>query len=54
MKRQYDKLNGLMEMRETTRRLAVLEQDVRQPRLATEADVQAGKKTRKRMEDFAA
>ena len=42
------------EMRATDRRLAGLEQDARQPRLATEADVATDKKTRKRAEDAAA
>ena len=38
------------EMRATNKRLASLEQDARQPRLAMEADVPADKKTRKRTE----
>ena len=40
--------------RETRQRLAGLEQDARQPRLAMEADVASDKKTRKRTEDAAA
>ncbi|CAM9124457.1 unnamed protein product, partial [Ascophyllum nodosum] len=41
------------EMRATNKRLASLEQDARQPRLAMEADVPADKKTRKRTEGAA-
>ena len=41
------------EMRETYQRLASLEQDARQPRLAMEADVQADRKTRERKEGAA-
>ena len=55
MKSHFDQLDELMvETRETTRRLAGLEQEARQPYLATEADVPSDKKTRKRMEDVAA
>ena len=41
-------------MREARQRLAGLEQDVRQPCLAMEADVTADKKTRKRTKGAAA
>ena len=41
-------------MRNTNQRLVGLEQEHRQPRLATEADVLADNKARKRMEDTAA
>ena len=53
---QQDKaLDDLTEkMRETRQRLAGLEQQTRQPRLATEADVKPDTKTRKRTEDTAA
>ena len=50
---QDENLDDLAEkMRETRQRLA--EQDARQPRLATEGDVQLDTKTRKRTEDAAA
>ena len=42
------------EMRATKQRLAGLEQDARQPRLAMEADGPSDTKTRNRMEDVAA
>ena len=52
MKSRFDrhekKLNEFMGMRATEQRSANLEQDVRQPRLAMEADVAADKKTRER------
>ena len=55
MKCHFDQLDELMEkMRETDRRSTGLERQVRQSRLATEADVPAYKKTRERMEDAAA
>ena len=41
-------------MKRTNQRLPGLEQEAWQPRLATEADVPTGTKTRKRMEDVAA
>ena len=41
-------MNELIEMRGTSQCLASLKHDARQPRLATEADVQAGTKTRER------
>ena len=41
-------------MRATKQRLAGLEQEARQSRLATEADVTSDKKTRNRMEGVAA
>ena len=48
------KLDGLTEnLRATDQRVASLEQDARQPRLAMEADVQADKKTRERAEGAA-
>ena len=48
------KLNELTEnLNRTNQRLASLEQDARQPRLAMEADVPADKKTRERMEGAA-
>ena len=55
MKSHSDQLAGLMEKtRKTKQRLSDLEQEVRQPRLVTEANVPAGKKTRKRVEDAVA
>ena len=52
---QDEKLDELVEMTSGTRqRLAGLEQDARQPRLATKADVPTNTKTRKRAEDAAA
>ena len=55
MKSHFDQLDELMEKtRETNRSLAGLEQEARQPRLATKADVPADTKTRKRMDDAAA
>ena len=42
------------DLRRTNQRLASLEQDARQPRLAMEADVTAEKKTRERTEGAAA
>ena len=45
---------NLKEMRATRQRSASLEQDARQPRLTTEADVKPGTKTRKRTENAAA
>ena len=42
------------EMRATNERLAGLEHEARQPRLATEADVEPGTKTRKRTEGASA
>ena len=41
-------------LRATNKRLAGLEQDARQPRLTTEADVPTDKKSHKRAEDAAA
>ena len=41
-------------LRETKQRLAGFEHDARQPRLATEADVESDTKTRKRTDDAAA
>ena len=52
---QDKKLDELMERtREIRQRLAGLEQEARQPRLATEADVPTDKQTRKRTEDAGA
>ena len=52
---QDNKLDELMEnIRETRQRLAGLELEAWQPRLAMEADVPTDKKTRKRAEDAAA
>ena len=52
---QDEKLDGCMEKaRKTKQRLASLEQNARQLRLATEADVPTYKKTRRRAEDAAA
>ena len=49
------KLDELMEeMRAVKQRLAGLEQEARQPRLATEADIPVEIKTRKRMEEVSA
>ena len=45
------KPENLEEMRASDQRLAGLMHDARQPRLTTEADVPAEKKTRKRAED---
>ena len=45
-------LTGML--RTTNKRLAGLEHEARQPRLATEADVEADKKTRKRTKDASA
>ena len=50
---QDKKLNELTEMRGTSRRLASLEHDDRQPRLAMKADMQADTKTRERTEGVA-
>ena len=51
---QVKKLHELMEMmRGTSQRLAGLEQDARQPRLAMETDVQADTKTHERTEGAA-
>ena len=51
---QDETLEDLTEkMRETGQRLAGLEQEARQPRLATEADVKSDTKTCKHMEDAA-
>ena len=52
-------MNGMSEttdrmLRTTDQRLAGLEHDARQPRLAMEADLSADKKTRKRVKDAAA
>ena len=41
-------------MRDAKQRLAGLEHDARQPRLATEADIESDTKIRKRTEDAAA
>ena len=55
MKSHFDKLHELVgEMRATKQRLAGLEQDARQPRLAMETDVPSDTKTPNRMEDVAA
>ena len=51
MKSYFDELT---EMKETRQRLAGLEHEARQPRLAMEADVIPDTKTRKRTEDAAA
>ena len=48
-----DIIDELIEMRATDQRLASLEQDARQPRLAMEADGPAGEKTRGRTEGAA-
>ena len=59
MKSHFDQQDGKLEkltkeIRATDKRFAGLKQNVRQPRLATEADVPSYKKTRKRTEDAAA
>ena len=46
-------MDELTEMRATKQRLAGLEQEVRQPRLATEVDVPTHTKTRKRIKNVA-
>ena len=48
-----DKMDELIEMRATDKRLASLEQDARQPRLGMEADGPADEKTRERTEGTA-
>ena len=54
MKGHLDKINVLAdEMRGTRQRLASLEQDSRQPRLAMEVDGPSGTKTRERTEGAA-
>ena len=54
LKTRLDKMNVLAdEMRGTRQRIASLEQDARQPRLAMEADGQADTKTRERTEGAA-
>ena len=54
-KSHFDQLGELMEYtRETNQRLAGLEHDIQQPRLAMETDVISEKKTRKRTEDAVA
>ena len=54
MKSRLDKMDELAEeMRATDQRLASLEQDVPQPRLAMESDMPANKKTRERTEGAA-
>ena len=47
---QEEKLNKLIEIRGTSQRLASLEHDARQPRLAMEVDMQTDTKNYKRME----
>ena len=55
MKSHFDKLDELAdEMIATKQRLAGLEQDARQPRVAMEANVPSGTKTRNRTKDIAA
>ena len=55
VKIHFDQLGERMEkMRGTNQRLVGLDHEARQPRLATEADVETNTKTRKRMEDVAA
>ena len=50
---QLETLDEIVEMTETDQRLASLEHDARQPRLAKEADGQAGTKTREHTEGAA-
>ena len=55
MDKHLERISSLTDMlRATNMRLAGLEQDARQPRLATEIDVETDKKTRKRREDAGA
>ena len=56
LKKSLDRMSETIDriLRVTDQRLAGLEQDARQPRLATEADVLTDSKTRKRTEDAAA
>ena len=55
VKSRVDKMGELADkMRATKQRLAGLEQDARQPRLAMEADVPSDTKTRERTEGAAA